>query len=104
MDGMFSFSTVPLRLATYLAWRFPCARFSAQYLPSAKKFLRIQFAKFGFTPGPHGIPTLVISILFLGGVQLICLGILGEYIGRIYEEVKGRPLWVIRDSAGLAAD
>ena len=45
--------------------------------------------------------TMVISILFLGGVQLICLGILGEYIGRIYEEVKGRPLWILRDSTNV---
>jgi hypothetical protein len=66
-----------------------------------QKLFAEQFAKIGLAPGA-GFPTIVISILFLGGVQLICLGILGEYIGRIYEEVKGRPLWIIRDSAGLA--
>ena len=69
----------------------------------AQKIFAVQFAKIGLAPGP-GFPTVVISILFLGGVQLICLGILGEYIGRIYDEVKGRPLWIVRDSAGLAPD
>jgi hypothetical protein len=48
-----------------------------------------------------GFATIVISILFLGGVQLICLGILGEYLGRIYDEVKGRPLWIIQETVGI---
>jgi len=69
-------------------------------LTLAQKLFASEFAKIGMAPG-SGFPTIVISILFLGGVQLICLGILGEYIGRIYEEVKGRPLWIIRDQAGL---
>ncbi len=103
MDGMFSFSTVPLRLATYLGLAVSVAAFLGAVFTFCEKVFAEQFARFGFTPGPHGIPTLVISILFLGGVQLICLGILGEYIGRIYEEVKGRPHWVIQDAAGLDA-
>ena len=102
MDGVFSFSTVPLRLATYLGLAVSVCAFLGAVFTFFEKVFAEQFAKFGFTPGPHGIPTLVISILFLGGVQLIGLGILGEYIGRIYEEVKGRPLWVLRDSAGIS--
>jgi polyisoprenyl-phosphate glycosyltransferase len=101
MDGMFSFSTMPLRLATWLGLVVSACAFFGAIFTFCEKVFADTFARFGFTPGPHGIPTMVISILFLGGVQLICLGILGEYIGRIYEEVKGRPLWILRDSAGL---
>jgi dolichol-phosphate mannosyltransferase len=103
MDGMFSFSTVPLRVATYLGLGVSAFALLGAIFTFCEKVFAAQFSKFGFSPGPHGIPTLVISILFLGGVQLVCLGIVGEYIGRIYEEVKGRPHWVIQDSAGLEA-
>lgn len=103
MDGMFSFSIMPLRLATWLGLAVSVCAFFGAVFTFCEKVFADTFARFGFTPGPHGIPTMVISILFLGGVQLICLGILGEYIGRIYEEVKGRPLWILRDSAGLTA-
>ena len=48
-----------------------------------------------------GFTTVIVCVLFLGGVQLICVGILGEYIGRIYEEVKRRPLYVVRSTLGL---
>jgi len=102
MDGLFSFSAVPLRLATYLGLAVSVFALLGAVFTFAQKAFPAQFAKIGLAPGA-GSPTIVIAILFLGGVQLICLGILGEYIGRIYEEVKGRPLWIIRDSAGLAS-
>jgi dolichol-phosphate mannosyltransferase len=100
MDGLFSFSAAPLRLATHLGLWVSGFAFFGVVFTLAQKLFASQFAKIGLAPGA-GFPTIVISILFLGGVQLICLGILGEYIGRIYDEVKGRPLWVIRESAGL---
>ena len=102
MDGLFSFSAAPLRLATHLGLWVSGFAFFGVVFTLAQKLFASQFAKIGLAPGA-GFPTIVISILFLGGVQLICLGILGEYIGRIYDEVKGRPLWVIRESAGLTA-
>jgi hypothetical protein len=57
------------------------------------------FAQYGWGPVP-GYATIVISLLFLGGVQLICLGVIGEYVGRIYDEVRQRPLWVVRETLG----
>ena len=100
MDGVFSFSTVPLRLATVLGFWISGFAFVGTVFTFLQKIFARQFAAIGLEPGP-GFPTLVISITFLGGVQLLCLGILGEYLGRIYDEVKGRPHWIICDAAGL---
>lgn len=100
MDGLFSFSAAPLRVATYLGLWVSAFAFGGVIFTLAQKLFAAQFAKIGLAPGA-GFPTIVISILFLGGVQLICVGILGEYVGRIYEEVKGRPLWILRDAAGI---
>ena len=102
MDGLFSFSAVPLRLATYLGFWISALAFLGAMFTFFQKIFAKEFARIGLAPGP-GFPTVVISILFLGVVQLICLGILGEYLGRIYDEVKGRPLWIVRESAGLYA-
>jgi len=99
-DGLFSFSTVPLRVATYLGLSVSAFAFFGAIITLIQKLFAAQLKRVGLEP-VAGFPTIVISVLFLGGVQLICLGILGEYIGRIYEEVKGRPLWILRDSAGL---
>ena len=99
-DGLFSFSAVPLRLATHLGLWVSAIAFFGVLFTLAQKLFADQFARIHLAPTP-GFPTIVISVLFLGGIQLICLGILGEYVGRIYEEVQGRPLWILRDSAGL---
>jgi len=99
-DGLVSFSALPLRLATYLGFWVSAFAFFGVLFTLAQKVFAAQFAKIGLAPST-GFPTIVISVLFLGGIQLICLGILGEYIGRIYEEVKGRPLWVLREGAGI---
>ena len=66
----------------------------------ATKIFSNFFENLGF-PQVQGFTTIVISVLFLGGIQMLSIGIIGEYIGRIYEEVKRRPAWVIKDSAGL---
>ena len=90
LDGVTSFSERPLRLATQLG-------------------LIVMVLAFGFAawtigasivdPGgtSRGWPSLMAVVLFLGGVQLLCIGVLGEYLGRVYRETKGRPLYVVGD-------
>ncbi len=89
-DGITGFSYFPLQIATYLG--FFAAGLSVVGIPLVM-ILRLAGSHFF-----EGQTTTLISVLFLGGVQLISLGILGEYIGRIYDEVKGRPLYVVRDA------
>ena len=103
MDGVFSFSTVPLRLSTYLGFWISAGAFLITVFTFLQKIFAKQFAAIGLEPGP-GFPTVVISITLLGGVQLLCLGIIGEYLGRIHDEVKGRPHWIISEAVGLNAE
>jgi glycosyltransferase involved in cell wall biosynthesis len=91
LNAITSFSYFPLQLATYLG--FLCAVAAAVAIPIVIVFRLTGSGAFS------GQATTLISVLFLGGVQLICLGILGEYIGRIYDEVKGRPLYITREKA-----
>lgn len=89
LEGVTSFSTVPLRVWTYVG--VSIALFSVLYA------IWMVIAKFVWGNPVPGYPSLITAILFLGGVQLIGIGVLGEYIGRIYMETKGRPRYLVRN-------
>jgi dolichol-phosphate mannosyltransferase len=90
LNSIISFSKVPLRLATYLGL------FSA-FLAILMSLL-VLYWRFTQPSSPlTGLATIMFAVFFLGSVQLICLGVLGEYIGRIYEEVKGRPIYTLSE-------
>lgn len=88
LNAITGFSYLPLQLATYMG--FVCAGLSALAIPLVV-VMRLLGSQ-AFT----GQATTLIAVLFLGGVQLISLGILGEYVGRLYDEAKGRPLYILR--------
>lgn len=92
LDGITSFSTVPLRLWTYIGGGVSLFALGFALYMVVDKLL--------FGTDVPGYPSLMSAILFLGGVQLIGIGILGEYIGRIYQETKHRPRYVIRKVLG----
>ena len=92
-NGIFCFSTYALTLSTQFGFVIAGASFLI-----ALAYLVMKLCGFPF---PVGNPTLVILILFMGGIQLISVGILGEYIGRIYEEVRARPRFIIDRSEGF---
>jgi dolichol-phosphate mannosyltransferase len=90
-DAITSFSYLPLQLATYLG--FAAALLSILAIPVVIILRQSGMQAF------LGQATTLIAVLFLGGVQLISLGILGEYIGRLYDEAKGRPLYILREES-----
>jgi polyisoprenyl-phosphate glycosyltransferase len=91
-DGITAFSTVPLRVWTYLGGLISVLAIAAAAYFAVRTLL--------FGVDVAGYPSLIVSITFLGGVQLMSLGIIGEYIGRIFAEVKRRPLYVVAERIG----
>ncbi len=89
LNAITGFSYFPLQLATYVG--FIAAGLSILMIPVVIVMRAITASQF------VGQASTLVAVLFLGGVQLISLGILGEYIGRIYDEVKGRPLYIVRE-------
>ena len=96
LDGLTSFTTVPLRIWTYLGGAAAAVAFLYALFLVAHTLLRGRDVP--------GYPSLMIVVLMSFGIQMIAIGVLGEYIGRIYEESKGRPLYVARRRYGFGGD
>jgi len=92
LDGLMSFSTLPLKVWTYVGTFISGFSFA-----TALYFLMRTIA---FGVDVPGYASLIVSVMFLAGVQLLSLGVLGEYIGRIFAEVKRRPLYVVGERIG----
>ncbi|PZO55629.1 MAG: glycosyltransferase [Phormidesmis priestleyi] len=93
IDGIASFSLAPLRIWSYIGLIFAAISFLyGSFLLLRTLFLGIDVP---------GYASLMVAVLFLGGIQMVSLGVLGEYLGRVYEEVKGRPLYLVRDAYGI---
>jgi dolichol-phosphate mannosyltransferase len=93
LDGVTSFSNAPLKLATWLGYCSALLAFLYLFSVIVQKLL-------GYTV--HGWATIMVAVLFIGGVQLICVGIMGEYLGRVYHEVKKRPIYIVEDTIGVS--
>ncbi|RCJ19903.1 hypothetical protein A6S26_04005 [Nostoc sp. ATCC 43529] len=93
IDGIAAFSLIPLKVWSYLGLTISLISFSYA------SFLIIRTLLFGIDI--PGYASLMVAVLFLGGVQLLSLGMIGEYLGRVYDEVKGRPLYLVRDCYGF---
>lgn len=93
IDGFISFSYLPLRLASFIGFGLAIISFVFIFL--------ILLARIFFSIGIVGWVSTMSAILFIGGIQLITLGIIGEYLGRIYDEVKNRPEYIISEKLGF---
>lgn len=95
-DGIFAFSVLPLRAATLVGAL-------AVAVSTLFAFYSV-YAKFVLNEAPQGFTALVFMLTFLSGVLLFFLGIIGEYVGRVYEEIKARPVYIIDRTLGAAAN
>ncbi len=93
LDGIFSFTTVPLRVWTYIG------AFISLFSFLWAIFIIIKTAILGIDV--PGYPSLIVAVCFMGGMQLLSIGIIGEYVGRIYRETKQRPLYLVQETVGL---
>jgi dolichol-phosphate mannosyltransferase len=96
VDGILSFSKAPLRLATMLGFAVTLLSAIALLVVVYWRFIQHSF------PSGVGLATIALALFFLSGVQLLLFGIIGEYVGRVYDEVKQRPHFVVAYAAGLA--
>jgi glycosyltransferase involved in cell wall biosynthesis len=95
LDAVASFSSFPLQIATFLGFLFSLIAFVSLPLVVVARVLDLYDA---------GVPSLLFVVLLLGGIQLITVGIIGEYVGRIYDEVKGRPLYLVGEARNLSVE
>jgi glycosyltransferase involved in cell wall biosynthesis len=91
-DGVSSFSHVPLQLATLLGGLFSLIALALLPLTVVARYAGIY---------ERGVPSVLFAVLLIGGIQLMTLGVIGEYVGRIYDEVKRRPLYVVKKDTGV---
>jgi polyisoprenyl-phosphate glycosyltransferase len=91
-DGLSSFSTLPLKLATYIGMGISIFAFTYALTMLVRTWL--------FGADVPGFPSLIVSVMFFSGIQLVFLGVIGEYVGRIFAEVKRRPLYIVAEEVG----
>jgi glycosyltransferase involved in cell wall biosynthesis len=87
LEGITSFTTAPLKLATYLGLLTALGAFAFGIF--------VIFQKLLYGNPVAGYPSLMVVVLFLGGIQLMAIGVIGEYLGRMFNETKGRPLYFV---------
>jgi glycosyltransferase involved in cell wall biosynthesis len=95
-DGITSFSTMPLRVWTYLGGLISLLSMATAIFYAVRTLL--------FGTDVPGYPSLIVSVMFFSGIQLMSLGMIGEYVGRIFAEVKRRPLYVVAETVGGSAE
>lgn len=100
LDGIVSFSNFPLRIASIVGFIVSTLSFFGFLFTLFQKFISIYYPNNPISVW-EGFSTIVLSVLFLGGVQLLMIGILGEYIGRIFIEVKNRPKYIVQEKINI---